>query len=104
MVIRRRAFRAVRRDYIVSLNGSSLGIHCPDSDDVGIVPWRGDRAVSIVAHGVQTPRVPCGHDNYDTRFPGLFDGLAERIERGALVNRPTEGEIYHSDVVLVLEL
>ncbi len=45
-----------------------------------------------------------GHHNHNACLPCLLDGLAERIERGALIDAAPQQEIPNRNVVLGFEL
>ena len=74
----------------------------PDGDDVGVVPWRLDRAVvrapafvalSRVVVCAGSPGVPGSADDDDASFVGGFDGLTEGVRGVAFTDGVSEGKV-----------
>src|SRR6185369_2271675 len=71
---------------------------------VRIVTGRGDGSVAEGGLRVIPAGVAGGHDDHDSRIPGGFHGLAQRIGLVASGDRPPEREVHDTNVVLVLDL
>ena len=62
------------------------------------------RGISLRACRIVATVVAGGDDDHDSGPPGAFDGLAQRIELVALVDRMAQREVHHPDVEPILEL
>src|SRR6267378_4228546 len=76
------------------------GTHC---NYVWIVSRSPDGGITLRTQRVVLAGVPSGYHHDDAGIPGCFHGLAQRIERIALVDRASHRQVQDPDVVGALE-
>ena len=98
-----RAFGRIAGDLVIGAGKRANRVHRTHGNNVRAVARSGDRTVAIRAQAVIPAIVPRGNHHHDSRLPSRLDGMTKWIVRVGGGYRPAQGEVEHTDVVLILQ-
>ena len=93
----------VTRGYNAGGIRHTLGIHRADGDDIWVVAWSCDSAITIVLRVVVATIVTARNHNNNPCLPSLFHRLAQWVECVAFPYRSSHRKVYDLDIVSALQ-
>ncbi len=94
---------AVAGHDIVAEGGGVHGVGGTDCEHKGVIAGGVDGPVALIVERIVAAVVAGGDDDDNAGLPCLLYSLAQGVERVALIDRPTQGQVDHLDVVGVFE-